>query len=109
MFWACGESDKKKVNVSAVNSAIKLIEYFRDISYKIFTEEYQNDKLPKLDYKQLLYAFLPYTFNKKDANDLRLKIINSGMGTFNEKTLHNYLSDTKLFCREGHNQYKKIQ
>lgn len=100
-FWSCEESSKTEISVRAVKGAIKLTEYFRINTLKIYNSFEKESKSE--NYKKSLFNdSLPETFKTIDAvkigNEIGLK----------ERSIYNYLKDEKMFEKLGHSQYKKV-
>ncbi len=100
LFWASGESNKTAITPRAINSAIKLADYFKQTSLEI----YNSFDEPKKDNtkKKLFFDLLDNSFSTNEAKALSEKI-----GVC-KKTLHNYLNDELLFTKNGHGNYKKV-
>ena len=96
--WACGYSNKDAVNLTSVERAIKLTEYFKDNSLNIY-RKYQKNKVQ--DDKSKLYEELPDKFSTSEAVEKGNNI------NISERTVYSYLKDDSLYLKENHGAYIK--
>ena len=100
-FWSCEESSKTEISVRAVKGAIKLTEYFRINTLKIY-ESFEKESKSENYKKSLFNDSLPETFKTVEAVKIGKEI---GIG---ERSIYTYLKDETIFERLGHSQYKKV-
>jgi hypothetical protein len=102
MWYACNESDKQNVSVTAVKGALKLVEYFKNSAVKvnsIISNASPLDKHPTD--KQDLYNRLPDTFTTEAGLNVA-----AGLG-FPERTYKRFLKENELFEWVSRGEYKK--
>ena len=100
-FWSCEESSKTEISVRAVKGAIKLTEYFRINTLKIY-ESFEKESKSENYKKSLFNDSLPETFKTVEAVKIGKEI---GIG---ERSIYNYLNDETMFKKLEHSQYKKV-
>ena len=100
-FWTCEESSKNEISVRAVKGALKLTEYFRENTLKIYNSFEKESKSENYS-KSLFNDSLPGTFKTTDAVKIGKDI---GIG---ERSIYTYLKDETMFEKLGHSQYKKV-
>ena len=100
-FWTCEESSKNEISVRAVKGALKLTEYFRENTLKIYNSFEKESKTENYS-KSLFNDSLPGTFKTTDAVKIGKDI---GIG---ERSIYTYLKDETMFEKLGHSQYKKV-
>jgi hypothetical protein len=100
-FWSCEESSKGEISVRAVKGAIKLTEYFKINTLKIYNS-FQKETKSENYKKSLFNDSLPETFKTIDAVKIGKEI---GIG---ERSIYTYLKDETMFKKLGHSQYKKV-
>ena len=102
MRWACNEAGKDRVDLQAVEAAIKLTEYFRKTAEKVYSLLDNNDPLAKLSSEQRnLYEKLPEKFTTgigiKIAENMKIP----------KRTFNRFLKEKSLFERVGQGKYEK--
>jgi hypothetical protein len=100
-FWSCEESSKTEISVRAVKGAIKLTEYFRINTLKIY-ESFEKESKSENYKKSLFNDSLPETFKTVEAVKIGKEI---GIG---ERSIYTYLKDETMFEKLEHSQYKKV-
>lgn len=103
LWWAFGEIDKDQVELPMIEKAIKLTEYFRMNSLKVF-DKLQNDSPVDqlMRDKRELYESLPTVFKTGEGLTIAERL---GM---KERTFKRFLINKKLFERMGHGVYEKV-
>tara|TARA_R110001599_G_scaffold42841_3_gene128811 strand:- start:192 stop:1532 length:1341 start_codon:yes stop_codon:yes gene_type:complete len=99
--WSCDESNLSEINSKSVAGAIKLTEYFRENTLKI----YQNfEKESKTDNykKELLFDSLPETFKTVEAIKIGKEF------DIEKRSVHSYLKDSSKYEKIRHGQYKRV-
>jgi len=102
LSWACGESNINGVSANSVNSALKLVEYFKRSAIKVHSNISSLSPLDKLPAdKQNLYKALPLSFTTgaglKIANELEVPV----------RTFKRFLNEQELFTRLSKGKYEK--
>jgi len=103
LSWACDESDMNGITADSVNSALRLVEYFKRSAIKAYSNISSLNPLDKLAAnKQKLYLALPNTFTTMEG----LKIASEqGVPV---RTFKRFLNEQELFNRLSKGQYDKI-
>jgi hypothetical protein len=102
LSWACGESNINGISANSVNSALKLVEYFKKSAIKVHSNFSKLGPLEKLsEDKQDLYEALPNTF----TTEAGIKIAES-IG-IPERTFKRFLNEQDLFTRIRVGNYEK--
>jgi hypothetical protein len=102
MKFACQESDKNVITIDAVFGAIKLVEYFKKSSVKVYSIIADVNPLTKFSpAKQNLYKALPESFSTDEGYQIAKK--------FNvpERTYKRFLSEEDIFIRVSQGNYEK--
>lgn len=100
--YASGESDRKFIEVEAVQGALKLVEYFKNTAVKVHSIVSNANPLDKLPTdKQELYTALPATFKTSEG----VKVAQD-MG-MPERTFKRFLSNKELFDNHTRGEYEK--
>ncbi len=101
--YACGEDDKTQISLEAIQSAIELAEYFKNMNtkvYNIIAETTPLDQLSKN--KQQFYNSLPEVITTHDAIEK-----GSDFG-LSQRTIKRFLADKHLFNRLKQGTYDKL-
>ena len=105
--WSCNQSSKTSISLNAVNSAIKVSEYFRKNAIIIYNEakrrNLEKGNSNKVENKNLLFELLPESFQTSDA----IELVQKGKINISERTVNNYLNDKNLYNCLGHGLYQK--
>jgi hypothetical protein len=105
--WSCNQSSKTSISLNAVNSAIKVSEYFRRNAIFIYNEAKRRNSergnSNKVENRKLLFNLLPESFQTSDA----IELVQKGKINISERTVNNYLNDENLYNCLGHGQYQK--
>ena len=99
--WACDEGSKDFIDLSTVESALKLIEYFRQSAIKV-VQHLNTTPVERLaENIRIWYESLPGEFRTSDA-------VAAGIGRMSERNVKYYLADISLFRRVALGKYCKI-
>lgn len=98
-----GAGEVTSIGRSAMEGALKLVEYFEATARKVHFQLFEADAVDRLDEsKRRIYTALPSTFATADGS----KIANAlGM---KDRTYRRWLNDGKLFKRIAHGAYQKL-
>jgi len=102
-YFSCKESDKHDIGLRAVEGAIKLVEYFSKMAFKvhsIISSTNPFDDLPSD--KQSLYNSLPNSFTTKEGVKIAVEM------KIAERTFKDFLTKKNLFEKPKRGHYEKI-
>lgn len=104
--WRSGEAEMEQIDLSTVQRAILLIEYFRKVFYRIYFYFFVENDIHLSELERKVYTALPEEFETKTGKDIAVK---QGMParTFDRFIGDNQRSD-KLFCKKKHGIYRKM-
>ena len=108
LSWACNEADCECVELDAINSAIKLIEYFRITANRaasLIAPASPYDALSSLQLKVL--SLLPNKFTTREGLEIIKNIEVSGE-VMHERRFKDLLTRKDLFNKIDHGTYEKI-
>ena len=99
--WVCGESEKSAIDLTSVERAITLTEYFRHSAQQVHAEI---AGVQLTQQQQQLFAELPASFQTAEALSIAQKL---GM---KERAFKDFLSRNigHLFAKERHGLYHKL-
>lgn len=104
--WSCGEAELKQIDLSSVQRAIMLIEYFRKVFYRIYFYFFVENDIHLSELERRVYSALPDEFETKAGKDIA---VNLGMPA---RTFDRFVGDSqrsdKLFTKLKHGIYQKI-
>lgn len=103
--WSCGEAQMEEIDLSTVQRAIMLIEYFRKVFYRIYFYFFVENDIHLSELERKVYAALPEEFETKAGKDIAIDL---GMPA---RTFDRFVGDSqradKLFSKLKHGIYKK--
>lgn len=104
--WRSGEAKMEQIDLSTVQRAILLIEYFRKVFYRIYFYFFIDNDIHLTELERKVYTALPEEFETKAGKDIAVAL---GMPV---RTFDRFISDgqrsDKLFCKQKHGIYRKI-
>jgi len=104
MFWAVGRKNKGKVELFAVEKAIKLIEYYRLNALKIHQRIFDKNPIDDLhNTHKFFYESLSDKFSTAEA------LVKGKEIEIPERTVKNLLKKKELFKKINHGVYTKAQ
>jgi hypothetical protein len=102
LYWSASEDDLICINTKAVESAIKLTEYFRVTSEKVYNTIYNGSPIDNLTTIQKdLYNSLPQEFKTSTGIEI------AGFYNVAERTFKRLLDNKTLFTKTKHGVYEK--
>lgn len=108
LFWACKEADLEHIEVNAINSAIKFIEYFRVTSNRAASLISPSSPFTKLSALQIkVLSALPAKFTTGEGLEI-IKTIEVDGNVMAERVFKKFLNKEDLFRKITHAQYEKI-
>lgn len=104
--WRNGEATMEQIDLTTVQRAILLIEYFRKVFHRIYFYFFVENDIHLSELERKVYMALPEEFETKVGKDIAT---NLGMPS---RTFDRFVGDStrseKLFSKQRHGTYKKM-
>jgi hypothetical protein len=99
--WACDEAHRECIDGISMNSAVQLIEYFRENALKVHRHLNTSpvEKLP--EDRRKFYEALPLEFATSEAEKIAEEL------GFDRRRLFEFFKDQTLFVRLRHGRYQR--